>query len=163
MYEVGLMYLIAIGEGIRYTMDIVGKWAVAVGLIYYCIFKITYWITISNTSNNKYAEEHAIKEPKILNRFYYSLAIGCLCWTIGALFPTPENILKAYAIIEGSKIINAENTEKVAEAVGARFDKFMDIIDRSINGKMVEKPKEAPVEKPKEETKPAVPHVPQTL
>lgn len=58
---------------------------------------------------------------------------GLVLVVIGAFFPSPKNLMVSYAVVEGSKVVTAENVEEVASQVGRRMDTILDIIDRGVN------------------------------
>lgn len=61
---------------------------------------------------------------------------------LSSLVPGRRDIVEAYAMIEGSKIITAQNGEAVAKEVGLKFDRFLGIIAKGWGGE----PDPAPAE-----------------
>ena len=64
--------------------------------------------------------------------------VGLIVFSLGYLMPNRRALVEAYVIVEGSKLVTAENTEKMGEAIAARFDKVLSIIE----GKAVDKVEE---------------------
>ena len=55
--------------------------------------------------------------------------LGLMVWCIGYSLPARRDLIEAYVIVEGSKVMTAENGEKMAEAVAERFDRVLGIIE----------------------------------
>jgi len=59
---------------------------------------------------------------------------------LGALTPTTETLLRAYVLVEGSKLVNAPNAQKAADEIMKRVD--------SLIGKVGGKARDAESDKP---------------
>jgi hypothetical protein len=67
-----------------------------------------------------------LKENYIYARTYKVIAPISLCFFVfGFLIPNQNNIIKAYLIVEGSKIITAENAEHTSTEIVNRIDVLM--------------------------------------
>lgn len=143
-----LIYLLSIAENFGYTLDSISWWMAAVAVAAYVVTFVRHWAMtieehggyssgpVTNTEEILRQEAlYAVYEPKV-RKFSITMLVFAIVFRLGSgLFPTTENVLKAYALIEGSKVINAPNAEAAATAIGKRFDKFLDIVDKGINGR----------------------------
>jgi hypothetical protein len=55
-------------------------------------------------------------------------AVAMVFRLLSSMVPGKRDLVEAYAMIEGSKIITAQNGELVAKEAAKRFDRFVDII-----------------------------------
>ena len=76
----------------------------------------------------------------------YSTAVFLPAAILSSMVPGKRDIVEAYAMVEGSKIITAANGEKVAAEVAERFDSFLAILAKKWD---------VDEDKPKAEEKPA--------
>lgn len=142
MEQFFLIYLLSVSENVAHTLSMGGNFCLGAALFTYG-GGIAKWFASAvpyGSDIEKASARYREVEPhnrKIAVRFG---AVAGVLWLLGAMFPNTESVLKAYALIEGSKVINAENAEAAAEAVGKRFDRFLDIVDKSVSGR-----KETPV------------------
>jgi hypothetical protein len=132
------IYFLSISENLNNTLDSIGKFCFTIAVVAYLVFFLRKVTVLEGTYGDERRSlesrftEHELKVRKL------SICLGFMTvvfWTSSALCPSTENVLKAYALIEGSKVINAPNAEKAAEAIGKRFDHFLDIVDRGITGR----------------------------
>lgn len=141
MESFGLIYLLSISDNVSSVLNGAGNWCFFLALGLYAACHVRLWATIDNEPASKVAqltERHDAREP-VVRKFSITVGvIGIVLWLSSTIFPSVENVLKAYALIEGSKVINADNAELAAEAIGKRFDKFLDIVDKGINGRSAE-------------------------
>ena len=148
MHEGFLIYLLSIAENFGNRLDSLSWWMAATAFVVYLITVLRYWALIieehggfssgpvSNRDEILRQEGlYAVYEPKVRRFSIIMLSLAIIFRFSSGLFPTTENVLKAYALIEGSKVINAPNAEAAATAIGKRFDKFLDIVDKGINGR----------------------------
>lgn len=150
MHEGFLIYLLSIAENFGNILDSLSWWMAVVAFAVYLITVFRYWV-ITAEEHGGYASGpvsnrdeilrqeglFAVYEPKVRRFSIIMLSLAIVFRLSSGLFPTTENVLKAYALIEGSKVINAPNAEAAATAIGKRFDKFLDIVDKGINGRNV--------------------------
>jgi hypothetical protein len=135
------IYLLAIADNMRATLNVAGNWCFGIAMAMYAWRSVALIVMQSEEGNPSYKdraaclEEYVSKEESRRTTFFLMCTTTLILWAAAALFPATENVLKAYALIEGSKVINAPNAELAAEAVGKRFDKFLDIVDRGITGR----------------------------
>jgi hypothetical protein len=161
MSEGFLIYLLSIAENFGNVLDSLSWWMAALAFVTYVITLLRYWAMIVEehggyssgpvTNQEEIQRQEglfAVYEPKV-RRFSITMLVFAILLRLGSgLFPSTENVLKAYALIEGSKVINAPNAEAAATAIGKRFDKFLDIVDKGINGRSTP-PTPAPTAEPK--------------
>lgn len=60
-----------------------------------------------------------------------TLIISITIVLISLSFPSRNSILKAYIMVEGSKVANANNSEKAIEETLKRIDRFLDIVEKA--------------------------------
>jgi hypothetical protein len=141
------IYLLSIAENLGKTLSVASNMFLLAGVVAYIVSVLRHWWWLdTHRDEEKENADYLISEPKVRK---FSITCGVLSAgfaLLSGLCPTTENVLKAYALVEGSKVINAPNAELAAEAVGKRFDRFLDIVDRGINGRR-ETPVAAPPEK----------------
>ena len=140
-----LVYLLSVSNNFSDTLHIAGNWLFFFTVVGYLAVHIKHWVILGN-AEGFYNNEKVPRREQEMERFkgvepgFRKLSLKLLftvlvLWTSGACFPDTESVLKAYALIEGSKVLNAENAEAAAEAVGKRFDKFLDILDRTVTNR----------------------------
>ena len=138
MPEVIMIYLLSISENISTTFWWLGAGSLVVFALIHILYGIKYSSESGNTPLSKLDEVDAAYNDtcsRINKHFKTTLICSVVFWFIAALFPSTKAVLTAYALVEGSKVINADNAEMAADAVGKRFDKFLDIVDKGINGR----------------------------
>ena len=149
MHEGFLIYLLSIAENFGNILDSISWWMAVISLATYLGTLIRYGVVTAEehhgySNNNPVSNRDeilrqeglfAVYEPKVRRFSITMLSLAIVFRLSSGLFPTTENVLKAYALIEGSKVINAPNAEAAATAIGKRFDKFLDIVDKGINGR----------------------------
>jgi hypothetical protein len=59
---------------------------------------------------------------------YKAMYVGFPLILLGVLIPTTDTLIKAYVMVEGSKIVNADNAEVAAKEVTARVDRVLDYL-----------------------------------
>lgn len=144
MEQFWLVYLLSISVNVSKTLNDCGTLLVVPGMVAYIVTNIylfTHTIEL-DASDAQEAIYQGYRDKTILVRKHAvrTASVGFLLWVLAALCPTPSNLLKSYALIEGSKVINAKNAEATAVEVGKRFDRFLDIVERSVTAeKKVEK------------------------
>jgi hypothetical protein len=81
------------------------------------------------------AEDESVAKIRVSenNSFFKKWVLGfflvAMCFRLASsAIPTKRDVVEAYAMIEGSKIITAQNGETMAKEVAQRFDKFLEII-----------------------------------
>lgn len=52
---------------------------------------------------------------------------------LSCFIPTQTSLMKAYLMLEGNKIVNAENSTKFANEVGNKVDNLINVIDHRLN------------------------------
>jgi hypothetical protein len=140
-----VIYLLSIADNMKDNLHTTGTWCVSFALAAYGVCKIRHWLMLEDSTRERVERltaEHIQFEPKVRKFALIIGPIGMMLWLSSTLFPSVENVLKAYALIEGSKVINAPNAQLAAEAVGKRFDKFLDIVDKGINGRSKQETKQ---------------------
>ena len=138
MEQFFLIYLLSISGEVKIVFEIIAKCLIVIPMVFYGVTHVKNWIILTDAHGTSRTEEkdRFTKAEQTVRLLTIKLVItGAISLLVSAFFPTTENVLRAYALIEGSKVINAENAEHAAEAVGKRFDRFMDIIDKSVKGK----------------------------
>ena len=68
--------------------------------------------------------------PFEINRWVLrcSIPIGILCLICLAFIPSQQSLIKAYLMVEGSKLATADNVEKLFTKVDEKIDKAVDLL-----------------------------------
>jgi len=146
MDNLAYIYFLSISENLNNALDGISSRALLAAIVIYVLFtirKVTVLAEERGETRERLEAKFKEYEPTVRNISLSLSFISMVLWAVAALCPSTENVLKAYALVEGSKVINAPNAEKAAEAIGQRFDHFLDIVDRGINGRAAEPAKVA--------------------
>jgi hypothetical protein len=57
--------------------------------------------------------------------------IAAICLTVCSLVPSRKGLIQAYLIVEGTKIVNAENADKALEVFNKKIDKLIEVLDEA--------------------------------
>lgn len=74
----------------------------------------------------KYDTIESIRSWTIVKAFWISIIV----FSIGALTPSKEGLIKAYFIVEGSKVVNAPNADKFAKELSKKADDLIKAIEK---------------------------------
>jgi hypothetical protein len=67
---------------------------------------------------------------RIAKFFKPAMIVLGIAATVSAFTPAKRDIVEAYLMIEGSKIVNVETTEKLATATSERVDRFLGALEK---------------------------------
>ena len=138
MNEYFLIYILSIAAGLSEMLSDLGWLLFWLPLGAYIVVTVVYYTIRSDergdVGHKRLTAEHAAREPTLRKIAYVCCTLGLCCSFVSSCIPNTRTVIEAYAIVEGSKVINADNAEAAGEAVGKRFDQFLGIIDKSLNG-----------------------------
>lgn len=125
MEDFAVIYLLSILDG-------VGKaFAVGGGLVGFASLAGLVIIHLNRVGSTGYKTSEAYytylaKFEKLLR---VTTCLGLIFWGVGYMMPGRRALVEAYVMVEGSKVLTAENGEKMAEEVAQRFDRVLGIIE----------------------------------
>lgn len=159
MGDLFLIWLLSIASNLSGVLSTIAILAIIIACVTYAAgWLITFLGVIDNNDDfiEKSSKAAKIVEPKARKYAITFFVIFAFCKILSSLFPDPKSVLIAYAIVEGSKVVNAENAEIAAQDASKKFDKLLDIVDEAWNGekptkKEEPKPVETKQESPKQE------------
>jgi len=130
------LYLLSIVDKFGHGLDSAFWFCLVVSGLKAAAFFIKRLITVHPPDRRSSSEEDAETLRGIDARLFsrWSLSFFCvsmLFMLLSAAIPSRRDIVEAYAMIEGSKILTAQNGEAVAKEVGLKFDRFLSIIAKS--------------------------------
>lgn len=106
-------------------------WIAIIVLVYWGIMRLVLIDKMDNCSSNRVDmyKDRQRENDLFLWKWPLRFFITAMAFRLLTSFvPGKRDLVEAYAMIEGSKIITAANGEVLAKEVAGRFDKFMDII-----------------------------------
>lgn len=115
MGEAFLIYALAVSGNIGTALTILGV----------CAAVVTLFATVVIYSDGTQETKDGWK-PWLMRLLPAGITIALL----GAAIPSAGDIMRAYAMIEGAKIVNAQNAEEVGKQVGARMDRFLKALEK---------------------------------
>ena len=117
MNENLLIYLLSISEGVQAILVIFGGIGCFSGALLFI--------------KGSLEEDAGAKEIALANRRSAKrlIAPGVLLCALAALIPAPGSIIKAYLMVEGRRVVTAENAEQAAKDLGAKLDRLISAVD----------------------------------
>ena len=104
-------YLLSILDRIAETLEVIGALG---GLLAFCL---CVWYFIQRYEDS----EHELL-PKIKRGLIAALVVCVVFSVCAVLVPTKADLIQAYLIVEGRKVLTAENIEQITDAVVERIE-----------------------------------------
>jgi hypothetical protein len=112
-----LIYLVAIADGVNgmFFAGAVMSAMVSAGCVITIFSNVDKW----GEPELKAAGERWLKK---------AVPFAVACAIVSALLPTTDRLLRAFLMVEGSKLVTAENAEKATGEIVKRIDKALELM-----------------------------------
>jgi hypothetical protein len=87
------------------------------------------WICVSNHMSNCSTKEVA-SYSKMRKTVSITFCVCIATFLLGLLIPSQDAIIKAYFIVEGSKVANAKNAEEFAKELSKKADNLIEVLKK---------------------------------
>lgn len=123
-----LVYILSVADGLSSCL---GFLAFASGCALALSFSPHWWFTLS-----KLEEEHRDRTLANAAKLRPKLLIAFLaCLGVATLLPSMSDLTRAYVMVEGSKIVTAENATKATAEIVKRVDELIGKIGEKGSGR----------------------------
>lgn len=126
------LYFLSILDNLGDGFTVVYYFCIWTAIVFVCYWGVSRLIIVDKFDSDRQEEtrKDLLRDNyKYLTKWTLSLfTIAMVFRLLAAFVPSKRDLVEAYAMIEGSKIVTAQNGELVAKEVAQRFDRFVDII-----------------------------------
>lgn len=126
------LYLLSILDNLGDGFTVVYYFCIWTAIAFTFYWGVSRLMILTDHKHSKSADaylELATENYKYIRKWALSFfAVAMVFRLLSSMVPGKRDLVEAYAMIEGSKIITAQNGELVAKEAAKRFDRFVDII-----------------------------------
>lgn len=130
MNDFWIIYFLSISESFSDVLRTLGYWMFFAPGVAYAVAMVAYAITIDGAGSRKeeIRDRRDSVEKKMRSYIFKIAPLGAAMLIGSSLLPSPRRVIQAYALIEGSKVVNAVNAEAAAKDFSAKIDKLIEAV-----------------------------------
>ena len=142
-----MMYLLSVGDGLGSAAACLG----GIGAFLFTALLVGFHLTRLSHAFEKAKERYPAEDfekryldvlttlDHMINRAKTGLVVSMVVFLIGYMIPTRRGIVEGYIMVESSKVLTSENSEKMVNSLANRVDRVFSIIEGKVSADIPDK------------------------